>query len=177
MEPGKVKHRLVGMAVLAAIAALVVPVLIDLHEEALSVAPGAGIPHKPEQGFVTRVLPLDEWRQQAEQELEAAGPASASPTPAAAPASSPVAASSRPAAPASAWVVQVGSFASERKAMELRDRLMAQGYRAFVEPVKRNRGNVFRVRIGPELDRAKAEAVRGAVSEKLGSEAIVLRYP
>ncbi len=55
-----------------------------------------------------------------------------------------------------AWVVQLGSFSSEQNAKELEARLQKQGYAAFVEKLYASDGQKYRVRIGPELVRARA---------------------
>jgi DedD protein len=60
---------------------------------------------------------------------------------------------------AGGWLVQVGSFASRGNADRLARELKRKGYGAFVaESVSRGR-KWYRVRIGPERDRAAAAAV------------------
>ncbi|HEB99529.1 MAG TPA: SPOR domain-containing protein [Thiotrichales bacterium] len=86
--------------------------------------------------------------------------------------------SSRPAEPAlSGWVVQVGSFGREANALALRDRLRAKGYTAFVEKARTDKGLVFRVRVGPELERQNAERLRERLAGDFKLKAIVTRYP
>lgn len=76
-----------------------------------------------------------------------------------------------------AWVVQLGSFSSEQNARELETRLQKEGYAAFVEKLYASDGQKFRVRIGPELLRAKALEVRDKVENDLNLKGIVVRYP
>jgi len=76
-----------------------------------------------------------------------------------------------------AWVVQLGSFSNEQNALKLRDRLRAKGYTAFVEPVQGSGGKSLRVRVGPELERAQAEAIRDKLQKELKIKGIVGRYP
>lgn len=77
----------------------------------------------------------------------------------------------------SAWVVQVASLSSRESADKLQTQLRAKGYTAFVEPVSLRGKDLFRVRVGPELDRKRAEqmveGIRGAVDLK----GQVVRYP
>ena len=98
--------------------------------------------------------------------------------PATTPARAPVAPSSAtrsPAkAPANAWVVQLGSFSSEQNAWALRDKLRNKGYHAFVERVSEGSKMVIRVRIGPELQRAKAEAVQQKLEKEMKIKGIVM---
>ena len=60
-------------------------------------------------------------------------------------------------APAGGWAVQVGAFGSADTARRLVGDLNGAGYRAFVSPVNRGGKTLYRVRVGPEADRAGAE--------------------
>jgi cell division septation protein DedD len=60
-------------------------------------------------------------------------------------------------APGGGWAVQVGAFGSADTARTLVKELGGAGYRAFVSPVSRDGRTLFRVRVGPEGDRASAE--------------------
>ena len=75
------------------------------------------------------------------------------------------------------WVVQLGSFSSEKNAHSLNDRLRAAGFASFVEPLKQGDAMAYRVRIGPELRRSDANAVRDKLKKSLDMDAIVLQYP
>jgi DedD protein len=76
-----------------------------------------------------------------------------------------------------AWVVQLGSFASEQNARDLGDKLQKQGYAAFVEKLNTDDGVKFRVRVGPELVREKAEQARQRLEKDLNLKGMVVRYP
>jgi DedD protein len=67
--------------------------------------------------------------------------------------SSPV---SAPSDPLVRWVVQVGSFGSSTSADKLVAELQLAGLSAFSEKVSSAGGTVYKVRIGPELNRDKA---------------------
>lgn len=95
----------------------------------------------------------------------APGPAPAppvAPAPAAAAASPPAAAVTAPrplAHGAPAWVVQLGSFASRENAEHLAGALRRKGYSAFVAEFHGSGRVLFRVRVGPEQDRARADTI------------------
>jgi len=55
------------------------------------------------------------------------------------------------------WAVQVGAFSSTETARKLVKDLGGAGYRAFVSPVSRAGKTLYRVRVGPEADKAGAE--------------------
>ena len=59
-----------------------------------------------------------------------------------------------------AWVVQLGSFSERANALALRDRVRARKYAAFVEAVATSQGTIYRVRVGPERTRARAETLQ-----------------
>ncbi|MFY2764113.1 SPOR domain-containing protein [Arenimonas sp. MALMAid1274] len=110
-----------------------------------------------------------------------AAPAPARATPAAAavatPAQVPVPARASTAANVG-FAVQLGALSSEADASALRDRARAAGFVAFHQRVNTERGAVWRVRVGPEADRAAAERLRESVAGKLGmKDAIVVPHP
>ena len=83
-----------------------------------------------------------------------------------------------PGAAPTAWVVQAGSFAEEANAIAVRDRLRRAGHPSFVGAVEGAGGRaVYRVRVGPTIERDRAEGIRAAVEGLLGREAIVTGYP
>lgn len=78
---------------------------------------------------------------------------------------------------ASAFAVQVAVLSDVTKANAQRDSLRATGYAAFVEKLNTENGSVYRLRIGPEADRADAEKIRTAVKQRFGYDAIIVDYP
>ncbi|QJD29462.1 SPOR domain-containing protein [Methylococcus geothermalis] len=63
-----------------------------------------------------------------------------------------------PAAGSSVWLVQAGSFVEEANAKALVEKLRQNKLSAYAETVRGSTGKVtYRVRIGPEPDKAKAE--------------------
>jgi len=187
------KQRIVGGLVLVALGAIVIPFLLDMHQEDQWWGKG-NIPKKPEDGFVTRVLPLQEWSQQAQSELKQAGAQldgaaaaikdQAEAPPAARPEAhqAPKVASTPSASPAAtadaeAWVVQLGSFANRKNAEDLHQRLRQKGYRAFVDQLQQGGRTVYRVRIGPEQQRTAAESLRDRLEHDLRLKGIVLHIP
>ena len=60
---------------------------------------------------------------------------------------------------ASGWVVQLGSFATRTNAEKLVGQLRAKGYRAFTLPYTASGKTLHRVRVGPEQDRDRADAL------------------
>jgi cell division septation protein DedD len=75
------------------------------------------------------------------------------------------------------WAVQVGSFAKRENAVALERRLRKKGYSAFVKEFFGSKGNVYRVRVGPELLRAEAKELRAQLQRELELDGMMVRYP
>lgn len=76
----------------------------------------------------------------------------------------------------SAWVVQTGSFTTETNAKSLVERLRQSKFAAFVEAVQGESGAVYRVQVGPELDRAHAEQLQKQIEGSVGIKGIILPH-
>jgi DedD protein len=76
-----------------------------------------------------------------------------------------------------AFAIQLGSFSSEANAKALESKLKDRGYRAFVEKIYINTGSVFRVRVGPEIEEAKAKALLARLESEISLKGILVRYP
>lgn len=61
----------------------------------------------------------------------------------------------------SRWYIRMGSFGQEANAIALRDKLRKQGFPAVVDLVKTaDKGNLYRLRVGPDLNKERAEKNR-----------------
>lgn len=98
---------------------------------------------------------------------------------------SPEVVTTRPSTPAAdmepgavtGWVVQVGSFSSKSNAEKLRNKLRKMGMASFVITGVSNNKKVYRVRVGPEIDRAEAENIQTKIKEKTKLSGLVMKYP
>ena len=167
------RHRLVGALVLVALGVILVPLVLDFHaeqgqssgrdamlerprdfrvEEVPLVTPGAVVPPPAEGGGVPAAAGAD--------------------TAAAAPAAGPGVTGKPPA-----WVVQVGSFASVDNARALRDQLRSRGFKAvFLDRDMISGKPAWRVRVGPEMERARSEQVRDRLLQEMKLEGVVVSY-
>lgn len=75
------------------------------------------------------------------------------------------------------WVVQVGSFTEPANAFRLRDRIRKNGFPAFVEQLRTGGAIAYRVRVGPELSRDRAEQLNGKLAAALQLEGLVMSQP
>ena len=89
----------------------------------------------------------------------------------------PAAAPAKASKPPSGWVVQVGTFADKSNAETTLARLRASGFDSFTEETRLGGKTMYRVRVGPEIQRDRAEAQRAEILAKFKLEGQVLKYP
>ena len=74
------------------------------------------------------------------------------------------------------WAVQLGSFSQQENAENLASGLRKQGFAAFLSQLNTADGQLHRVRIGPQGDRAAAEAMAARLAEA-GHSGQVVPHP
>lgn len=158
------QQRLLGAAILVALLVIVVPEWLDGAGYRSRYPGHVEIPEAPEFKPLPQpsLPPLTEAAPAVEPAAEDAAPKSDG---------------SRADASIQAWALQVGSFSAQANAMSLRDSLRAKGYAAYVEEQKSASGTQFRVRIGPELDRARIDALQKKISEQDKLNGVVVKHP
>ena len=200
----RVRERLVGALVLVAIVVLLVPAILKGRTPQPVAAPenapvrriempiGEQAPVPEEQVLVPEPQ-MNEARPasppQEQPAVEPAPKAEGAPAPAVqqramppAPedAAVPPAAKPAPAAAAipsaSAWAVQLGAFSSKAKAEQLVAELRKRQFSAFVLEYRASGQVLYRVRVGPEQDRARAEATAARLAKE-GFQTVVARHP
>lgn len=189
----RVRERLVGALVLVAIVVLLVPAVLTGRGSAPSEPPaqptrrvevplGDAVPEQEEQVLVPEPLadaPVPGTS------VESAEPASAGAKP------QPVAAQPAATQPAGrvadppppeavvqtpAWAVQLGAFSNREKAERLVADLRKRRYAAFLLEYRASGKVLYRVRVGPEQDRARAEEIAARLA-KDGFQPVVARHP
>lgn len=190
------KHRLIGAAVLAAVAVLLLPSFFKekkdfevntksqiparpnvVAEEFKSPQPVPNI--EPAPAPETMFVPTEA----APEQLVTVAPSVASASSTASSHKAMAAqASSVPAMPLNpqglpdAWVVQVGSFTTKEAANKLRDDLQADGQKAYVRTTTSGNGSISRVYIGPKLDKNQAMALKEQMDKRLKVKSMVMRF-
>ncbi len=74
----------------------------------------------------------------------------------------------------SSWMVQAGSFAAEANARALAEKLRKQNLPANVYSSQGESGPIYRVTVGPELNRARAEQIQKQIENAVGLKGIIL---
>jgi DedD protein len=78
---------------------------------------------------------------------------------------------------AGGWAVQLAAMSSQTDANALRDKLRANGFDGFVDSVQAGGKKLWRVRAGPQTQRADAQRVHDQVKAKLGIDGNVVSVP
>jgi cell division septation protein DedD len=78
---------------------------------------------------------------------------------------------------AGGWAVQLTAVSSQTDANALRDKLRANGFDGYVDSVQSGGKKLWRVRAGPQTQRADAQRVRDQVKAKLGINGNVVSVP
>ena len=163
-------HRLVGAAVLAAIAAIAIPLVLDFRGPEEPPIAG-GIPAKPEG------LRVEEISLRPAPAAPAPDKGSAPAQPAPKPPEPPTAGDNKVGQPPQAWAVKVGSFSSEENATSLRNQLRSKGYTAFMDKTVVDGKTLLRVYVGPDVQRSRSEQLRERIAHEFNlREAVVVGY-
>ncbi|MCP3662536.1 MAG: hypothetical protein GY696_08590 [Gammaproteobacteria bacterium] len=192
MEDG-LKKRLVGATILVSLMVIFVPMLLENRP------PDTGpvalkIPPRPDDSYSSRVVPLDQGafspppvqnpsRTDASQQVKTepqipvmkpAEPKSkpmAKAKPVKPTETKPVAKPAQPKQQAalSGWVIQAGSFSNRGNADALVKKLQAKKHPAFLEQATVNGKRVYRVMVGPEIDKGLAGKLLARVNRDLKS--------
>ncbi|MCK5830459.1 MAG: SPOR domain-containing protein [Methylococcales bacterium] len=72
------------------------------------------------------------------------------------------------------WFVQVGIFVNEGNAYTFRDKIRSQGFPVTVATISSKNGMLYRVRVGPELDKKRAEKMKKKIEKKNGLKGILI---
>jgi DedD protein len=75
------------------------------------------------------------------------------------------------------WVLQVGSFKDQKKALSQRDKLRKSNIAAvFVEKFKVDKEAVYRVRLGPFLNRDQSKIALNKIKAKHDIDGLIMKY-
>lgn len=197
-----VKHRLIGAAVLAAIAVLFLPsffkdrqqyqvdtssqipsrpsiTAVDFNEptrpEGIEPAPAPETMFLPDESEAVPVAQIPPPEQAAVATEVASSNKSIS-------SSSTTSAASVPVMPLNAqglpdtWVIQVASLSVQAAANKLRDQLQADGHKAYVRSVPGTTATTYRVFIGPKQDKTEAIVIKTQLDKRLKVNSLVLPF-
>lgn len=180
------KKRLIGAAVLASLAVIFIPMLLEEETVIDSNIYSTNIPERiqpPGPAPVIQTEKLDHIREkhdygtsiQPSKNAEVKDIVDSSADTAAKTSANSEAVATRTGL--TSWMVQVGSFSSQDNANKIVEQLRKAGYDTHLETAQVKNRKLFRVRVGPEIDRNNADRIAKEVSKKFFVNARVLRYP
>lgn len=74
------------------------------------------------------------------------------------------------------WVLQVASFREESHAVRLREQLLAKGFAAYSRKAAYKNGAIYRVYVGPKLDKSALQRVKEEVDAQFKLESMILEF-
>ena len=135
-------------------------------------------PDTEQQTAQTQVENTDTTR---EAELQAAATEQVKLTPPADPVAEPEDITTEPASDevieSVAWVIQVGSYADQTNALNLRNQLRDAGFPSFSSAAENAGAEVYRVKVGPISNRREAQEVQKQVESLIGQSTLIRKYP
>ncbi|WP_049629852.1 SPOR domain-containing protein [Cellvibrio sp. pealriver] len=191
-----VKHRLIGAAVLAAVAVLFLPSFFKDRQQ-YQVDTNTHIPGRPNitavafdeptqpEGIEPALAPEAMFLPDEEQQLSEPLSPPEQPVTDKSVADVETSVSSSPSDSVSnlplnskglpdAWVIQVASLGSQEAANKLRDQLQADGHKAYVRAVPNTAA--YRVFIGPKQDKSEALAIKAQLDKRLKVNSMILPF-
>ena len=156
------QQRLIGAVVLVALGVILIPALLDgsgyksRHDRNIEIPakplmpPLKEIKAKP----VTIATPLDIRKKRVEQKKK-----------------------DIPPKPIQSWALQVGTFSQKSNALAFRDTLRKEGYLAYLAESETNSQKSYRVRIGPEIEKAQLEKIKTKLKTEKKINAFFVRHP
>lgn len=199
------KQRLIGAAVIIALAVIFVPMILDGSGRQESVAINAEVPPEPTFTFdselpdpkqLDELPPIEPKTDSAVNKTEEIVIKEAAPEK-----NQPAVSTTNPAVepvpekneaevvkasedqiktnPAlSAWAVQVAAFGEKSKALALQEKLIASKISAFTEQSGKAGKVIYRVKVGPELKRENAEKLREQIEKEHGLKgSFITKHP
>lgn len=80
-------------------------------------------------------------------------------------------------APIQSFALQVGTFENEPNAVKLRDKLRKAGYSTYVQVAESDGKTSYKVRVGPNLERAQLENSKKQLAEKFRLDGYIVNHP
>lgn len=76
----------------------------------------------------------------------------------------------------SSWTIQLASFSQSANANQLKEKLLADEFRAYTETVKGKSGTITRVFVGPEITKKRAETVKSELNKRYKLNGLIVKF-
>ena len=189
MEQGRLKQRLLGAVVLVALAVIFIPMLLSGGRDMEMPVFGSNVPERSTE--IANIQHID-IKETQKKELKLVNPkripiAPNLPEPKivkeeetssiAKKIASLTKEEEKSVIKETVWAVQVGSFSKRSNALGLKDKLRKKKVHAFVERIMKNNKTTYRVRVGPEISREKAVALKLKLKKEFKLSGLVVKHP
>lgn len=189
MDDNRIKQRIIGAIVLVSLGIIFIPMILSGGREQVMPLFGSPIPPKPDNIANIKVLefentpkppkppaeirtPVDEYSKDDDKPVIPPAPVAEVKKDTAA-----AKAEEQQKKPLKAWAVQLGSFENQKNALDLKDKLIKKGFRAFVERIQSRDKTSYRVRVGPEVRRDNAIELQKQIEQKMNIKGLVMTHP
>lgn len=189
MDENRIKQRIIGAIVLVSLAVIFIPMILSGGKEHGIPLFGTPIPEKPKNITSIKVLEFQNTPTPPEPRSVMTSPVDQYNKAGDEPVTPLVKSPEKPQAEVSekqpdkqdkllkAWVVQVGSFSKNTNALNLKDKLVKNGFRAFVERVTTKDQTSYRVRVGPEIRHENVLKLQKQIEQKMSIKGLVVTHP
>jgi len=187
VEEGLLKQRLVGAVVLVALAVIFIPMLLSGGREMEMPVFGSNVPDRSEEIKNIKHIDIEEIQKT---QPRAVNPkripiAEGLPEPEIVKEQKSIIDTisklteevKKPVIKQTVWAVQVGSFNNRKNALGLKDKLRKKKVHAFVERIMKDNKATYRVRVGPEATRKKAEKQKEKLLKEFKLKGLVVKHP
>jgi len=154
------QQRIIGAIVLVALGVIFIPALLDgsgyksRHQKIVDIPSKPVFPAADLQSVKPIPTPVDKKKQVVEKKKK-----------------------EKPSKPIQSWALQVGTFDNEKNALAFRDSLRKKKLTAYVETAKVDGKESYRVRVGPELDRARLEKLKDRLNREQKINGFIVNHP
>jgi len=189
VEQGRLKQRLLGAVVLVALAVIFIPMLLSGGREMEMPVFGSNVPERSAEIKNIKHIDIEETKKTEQKQVNPKR------LPIAKGVSEPKVVKEnteksivetiteltkeekKPVFKETVWAVQVGSFSKRSNALGLKDKLRKKKIHAFVERIMNNNKATYRVRVGPEITRKKAEALKVKLKKEFKLNGLIVKHP
>ncbi|NOQ64798.1 MAG: hypothetical protein GQ582_09830 [Methyloprofundus sp.] len=152
------KQRIVGIAVITALAAIFVPMLFDTPVADPSFNNELSLPQQPNNQLTIPQQPANNLQEILDKTPQTQAEVISQPVPIHVDLQAKKIQKAIKKLTVKGWVIQVGSFTQEQNANEFRDKLRKKKFTAYVDATHTpDKGVLYRLRVGPELDEKIAQ--------------------
>jgi len=190
VEEGRLRQRLVGAVVLVALAVIFIPILLNGGRDMEMPVFGSNVPERSAEIRNIKHIDIKEMQKTKSHQVnpKKIPIAKGLPEPDVVKTPSPSIIDSiknasilkedkKPLITDNVWAVQVGSFKNRTNALALQDKIRKKKLHAFVDRIMKNNTPIYRVRVGPQTSKEKAEMVKIKLKKEMKLSGLVVKHP